>query len=308
METSKYDLVIVGSGPIGASTAYFLADKKKKIAVVSPEPLANDPDHIATYMYADGSVRWFFSDPDIVENTLKTAGFIHNQMDSGVDLSAIEDVYVFIQHGLAVPSLNVSGAKLVKHLLTEAQKMGVERLMNTRATGWEKDDESYVLKTDRVDVRTDKILFVTGPSLQKFFPDAGFEFVKRQTFVLDLPVTDERKKFPHLIVPLKSGEVHIFIKQIGDQFKMLLGQEDLFREGGEPGPEDHLKDLMEMGLGNTLEFLKEAHAENILWGFDAPNKKLKLYRDGGIFAASCGSAVRSSIGLGQKLCDILLEG
>jgi 2-polyprenyl-6-methoxyphenol hydroxylase-like FAD-dependent oxidoreductase len=144
MPTSTYDIVIAGSGPIGSATAYLLRDTKQRIAILSPEPLENDPDHRATYMYAGGSIRWYFENTSVASATQKTAECIRTLIDSGIDLSAIEDRYVFLHRGVSAPSYNVSGAKLVEYFLAQAEQSGVERLKNTTLQTFEKKNARFL--------------------------------------------------------------------------------------------------------------------------------------------------------------------
>ena len=60
--TDMYDILILGGGPIGASTAYFLTKESSlKVGLLRREP-NEDPQHLATYKYAGGSVRWFWDE------------------------------------------------------------------------------------------------------------------------------------------------------------------------------------------------------------------------------------------------------
>ena len=307
MEDQQYDIAIVGAGPIGAATAYHLADSGKKIALISSEPLSEDPDHQATYLYAGGSVRWFFDDPEIAKMTETTAGFIRDRLKENIDLSAIEDSYVFVHRGLAAPSLNISGSKLVAYLVAEAEKKGVVRYQGATLKSFAKQADGYMLDTSAGPLSAKKVLLALGSSLSRFVPDAGFEFEKRQTFILGLPVPPERAAFPHLVMPLRGGIVYVFIKKVGNDLKMLVSQEGIVYENGKPEPDDYFKELCDKGLTDMMPFLKDAAVEKVLWGFDALNKKLKVYSpDQQLFAAACGSAIRGSISIGQQLADTLL--
>jgi glycine/D-amino acid oxidase-like deaminating enzyme len=309
METSSYDIAIVGSGPIGAATAYFLSRSGRRIALVSAEPLQGDPNREATYRYAGGSVRWFFDDPEIAETTRATADFIREKLAARIDLAAIEDSYVFIHRGLTAPSFNVSGAKLVEYLTHEAEKNGVVCHRSAALASYRKDGGQYVLATSEGDIVAKKVLLALGPALARFVPEAGFDFEKRQTFVLDLPVPPEREKFPHVVLPFHGGIVYLFIKRVGDDLKMLISQEGVVEENGEHAPDDYFKKMCDLGLTELMPFLKEAKTERVLWGFDAKNKTVKIYSpDHMLYAAACGSAVRGCIGIGKRIAAELVEG
>ena len=50
--------------------------------------------------------------------------------------------------------------------------------------------------------------------------------------------------------------------------------------------------------------MKSAKVEKVLWGIDAGNKELKIksYKNR-LFAANCGSAIRSSIWIGEQVAE-----
>jgi glycine/D-amino acid oxidase-like deaminating enzyme len=308
METSIYDIAIVGDGPIGAATAYFLSTSDKRVALISAEPLSEDPNHEATYRYAGGSVRWAFEDPDLAAATEATADFIRETLAAGTDLAAIEDSYVFVHRGVVAPSFNVSGAKLVEHLAAHAEQNGVVRHPGVALVSYRKENDHYILTTTQGDIAARKVLLALGPSLAKFVPEAGFEFEKRQTFVLNLPVPANREKFPHLVLPFHGGIVYLFIKRIDGVFKMLVSQEGVIEENDEHAPDDYFKRMCDLGLLEIMPFFKDATTEKVLWGFDAKNKTVKIFSpDGLLHAAACGSAVRSCVGIGKKLAAELLK-
>jgi glycine/D-amino acid oxidase-like deaminating enzyme len=310
MKTSTYDIAIVGSGPIGAATAYFLRDSGKSVAVISAEPSETGNEHMDTYKYAGGSVRWYFEDPQVTAQTLKTANFILDLKDKGVDLSIIENGYVFLHKGISVPSINLSGAKLVGYLLSQATASGsITHIQSAFLQKYQKDGEEYVLETTQGKIRAKKVLLALGAQLPKFVPEAGYEYEKREVLVLDLPVEGDRAKFPHTIASMGSGIVYVFVKQTANGMRMLIGQEGVIEtdEVSYSG-RDYLQELKDKGILNIFPFLKDAQVENVLWGFDAKNKVVKIYTpDDRLFAASCGSAIRSCIAIGEEVAKALLN-
>jgi glycine/D-amino acid oxidase-like deaminating enzyme len=310
MNYYNYDIIIVGGGPIGASTAYFLSNENenKKIALLRAEPLEEDPYHIATYLYAGGSIRSYFANQEINEATTRTINFIKNLKTENVDISLIEDYYCFLNRGIMVPSVNVSGAKLINYFLSKAKEKGIEIFDKTFLNEIIEENDKVILKTNQGEFQAKKVLLALGHSLSKFLPEAQFGFKKRQLFILDIKLNDEQKNFPHLIFNFKGGVVYIFVKNINNEYKFVLGQEDIFEENEEFKDDNYFDKLINMGLLEILPFLKEAKVEKILWGFDAENKTLNVFNKGEkIIAACCGSAVRSCVFIGDKLKNILLQ-
>lgn len=307
MKTYKYDILIIGGGPIGASTFYHLKDSDKKVALIKPEPLKEDEEHIATYLYAGGSVRWYFEDEELRRATTETSELIKN-IKNDIDLSLIEDFYVFTHRGIMSPSFNISGAKLVNYFIEEAKKSGKEVFENTYLEEIKKENNNYFFITNNGIFEAEKVLIAIGYSIKKFFPEIGFDFEKRQLFVLDLKLNEEQKKFPHLILPFAEGIVYLFVKKIGDDYKFVLGQEDVVEENEEFKAVDYFSELKNLGITKIFNFLEKANVEKVLWGFDALNKKLKIEEiENKIFIASCGSAIRSCAYIGRTLKERLLN-
>lgn len=307
MKTSNFDIAIVGSGPIGASTAYHLKDGGKSVAIVTAEPLSEDPEHLNTYRYAGGSVRWFFENEEISTNTRKTADLVLSLVSKGIDLSLVEDSYVFLNRGLRAPSLNISGAKLVDHLLNTALiDPKIQIFKNCRLQSFKKNGEKYLLQTSGGEITAARVLLALGSQLNLFVPEAQFEFEKRETLVLNLPVDENRVSFPHLVMPFQNGIIYIFIKETPRGKKMLLSHEDVIHSEGAMGV-DYLSELKKLGITKILPFLEKAETEEVLWGFDAKNKQPKIYSpDEKLFAVACGSAVRSCVGIGETVSGRLV--
>lgn len=307
MTDSLYDIAILGSGPIGAATAYHLSQQKdKKVLVITQDP---SEERTSTYLWAGGSIQWVWWKEKIkTEMNTMTADFIKKLIDDGVDLSAIKDNYLFLDEGVFVPSLNIAGKKFINYLLAESENSGVELQNGTKIEKVEKVGDEVVIRTDKGEFKAKKVLLALGYNNQLFLKDPEIEFEKRQLFVLDLPVTKEREDFPHTIVPLKEGWVYVFIKNINGELKMILGQEELVEHNEEWEEEDYFDKLVDLGLFDVMPFLKEAKVEKILWGFDAMNKIPKIYtEDNSIYAINCGSAVRSSVYIGKMAAEKLSE-
>jgi hypothetical protein len=137
-------------------------------------------------------------------------------------------------------------------------------------------------------------------------PDYELEVEKRQLFVLDLPVGEDERDFPHVILPVAEGVAYVFIKHTAKGWRFLVGQEDAVEASEEPGAEDYYEALLEAGLGQVMPFLNKAKVEQILWGLDAGNKELRLEDKDGLIAVNCGSAARSCVYLGKEIAAHLV--
>lgn len=302
----KYDLIIVGGGPIASSVIYFISQNKEKlglknVALIQKEPIV---DEAIAYLNAGGSIRWYFENEEMQRATKKTAEFILEIKDK-VDLNLVEDYYYFVHKGIIVPSLNISGKKLVDYFKKIAQESGVEIFEGVNYENYEQTKEGYIIKTDKGEFLANKIIFALGYKNKKLF-NLDLEIEKRQLFVLDLPITEERKFLPHTILKFKEGVVYFFIKKFDDGYKLVLGQEDIIEHSLEAQPENYFEKLLEIGLDKLLPFLKNYKVEKILWGFDVKNKTPYIQEiDKNIWTVNCGSAVRSIVYIAEKVIDIL---
>ncbi len=308
----NYDIAILGGGPIGAATAYFLSlspeFKSKKIILITQDPLEEDTNHESTYLYAGGCINYSFwpRNPLKAEMTKVTADFIKDLAKKGVDLSLIEDYYLFLDRGVFSPSLNVAGSKLVKYFIDQAKQNGVEYKPQTTLNSFEKQGDKYLVKTTGGEFLTEKAVLALGANNNKF-TDKKIELEKRVLLVLDLPIDEAREKFPHTIIPFNDGWVYLFIKNIGGQLKMVLGEEDAVELDDLKGEENYLPELLEKGLDEIVPFLKEAKVEKILWGFDSlENDPIIDSEDNQLYVVNCGSAVRACIYIGQEVAKKIL--
>ncbi len=300
----SYDILILGSGPIGASTAYFLMEKGvKNVGMVTEEPADS---RAATYRFAGGSLRSFWDDPLKIEMTRETMDFISALDARGIDLSLVKDNYLFLNRGAYVPSLNISSAKLVAWFLGQAQAKGLVVHQKEVVCGIEKIAEGYAVKTDKNDYAAKKILLALGVANAAFMPGVAIWKEKRQLFVLDLPVGPDEAGFPHMIIPVNKGVAYVFIKKMPGGLRFVVGQEDAVAAHDRPEPEDYFSALLDAGLGDRVPFLRKANVQEILWGFDVANKTLCIEERGAaLFAANCGSAVRSCVWIGRQVSENL---
>lgn len=302
----NYDLIIIGGGPIGSVSAFLISQNKQRlglenIALIQKEP--NIDENIA-YLNAGGSIRWYFEDEEMKRATQKTAEFIL-KIKNDVDLNLIEDSYYFVHKGIVAPSLNISGKKLVDYFKKVAKENGVEIFEDLSYESYEKSEDGYIVKTDKTEFWTKRIIFALGYKNKNLF-NLDLEVEKRQLFVLDLPIIEERMNLPHTILKFGDGVIYFFIKKFDDGYKLVLGQEDIVEHSLEPEPENYFEKLLELGIDKLLPFIKNSKVEKILWGYDVKNKKPYIQEiDRNVWTVNCGSAVRSIIHIGEKVLDIL---
>lgn len=309
MENS-YDILIAGGGPIGAATAFSLARRNSglRIALITEEA-GGEPPRAATYRFSGGSVRMWWTDPQTTEMTAQTAALIEALDAQGVDIDAVRDRYVLIHRGLEVPSWNISAPKLVSYFLSEAERSGLQIARGASVESLESSGRTHMLRTSQGTFFGRKILLALGSRIPNVLRGAPFVYKKRELLVCDLPVTPDRERFPHTVVPLGEGLVFVFVKKLDGAPKFMLGQEDIVSYSDSWEEENFLPALAERGLYALMPFLKNAGVEKILWGFDAERKTPQFYApEPGILAVTCGSAVRSSAWIGEETARRLLEG
>lgn len=300
-----YDLIIIGGGPIGSISAYFIAKERKKlkfknIVLVQKEPISYPG---IAYPNSGGSIRWYFDDPEIEMATKKTAQFILN-LKNKVDLSLIEDNYFFLNRGVFVPSINISGKKLIEFLKTKIKKMGVKIISRVNFINYTKEQNIYIVNTDKIKLKGKSIIFALGFKNKELF-GINLEIEKRQLFVLK---GNLKSILPHTILKIGKGILYFFTKKYDDGLKLVIGQENIWEHSLKPKPENYFKELISKEVIKILPFLKEAKLENILWGFDVKNKKpIVTELDEKVFCVNCGSAIRSIYYVGEKVLNSLLK-
>ena len=302
----RYDIAICGSGPIGAATAYALRERSDlRIAVVTRDP-ADDPDHQAAYRWAGGSIRLAWADPWKLAAVQHTVALARQFAAEGVALHIVENGYLFLNRGEAVPGLNLAGAPFVRELLRRAVDAGVHLYGETEITSVSPDGDAYRIRFDAGEIITHRVLLALGAANARFIPDYPLAVEKRQVFILDLPVEGARAAMPHLVLPLEGGVVYCFVKNVDGVFRLVVGQEGVLHDDA-PEPVNYFPDLLARGLADRLPFLADAAVLRILWGFDAQAKTLTLTsHDERLFVANCGSAVRAAARLGDEIAERLL--
>ncbi|GIW10236.1 MAG: FAD-binding oxidoreductase [Chloroflexi bacterium] len=300
-----FDIAVLGSGPIGATSAYLLTHQtNRRIALIAQEP---QEDHRATYRFSGGSIRLYWDDPRKAQAVAETAALIRQLHQDGVELDLLENGYVFVHRGRWAPSLNLSGAKLIRHLLACAVERGLTRVSGAEIEQLTTGGSGYRVLTSVGEVRARAVVLALGTENQRFLPELELEVEKRQLFVLDLPVDEHRARFPHLVVPLGEGVVFVFIKRFDGELRVVVGQEDVVAHQATAGPEEYFGDLLRLGLGAQLPFLREARVERVLWGFDVKHKLPQIVHPApGLVAVNCGSALRSCAYIGREVVSTLV--
>ncbi len=294
-----YDLLILGSGPIGASTAYFMSRKgKKNIGIVSEDQSTTKK---AAYKYAGGCLRWFWDEPLKIEMTKTTADFIKKIAKSGVDVSLREDTYLFLYRGVHTPAINVSGAKLVDYFMKESVKKGVKSHTGEEVLSVTKIDKLYTVKTDKKTYQAKKVLLALGSENARFMKGYELEKEERYLMVLDIPVTEPEMMFPHTIAKIGDGYAYAFVKKLPEGWRFLVSQEDVLSVPTAKNVSAHFKKLLNSGLADVMPFLAKAKVERMLSGTDVENKELLIKNQDGLYAANCGSAVRSCVWIGKEV-------
>lgn len=308
MADRSCDILIIGGGPIGASTAYHLAQAGagRRIVLVTKDT-AEQSD--AAYRNAGGCVRWFWEDTLKRAMTEETRDFIEARLAEGVELDALRNPYLFAHRGAFVPSFTITSAKLINWMLERAAARGVEVICGTEVTALMKVESGYRASTAGGSIEAATVLVALGAGGRSLVPDMPLETEKRQLFVLDLPVGAERAGLPHTIVPVGKGVAYVFVKKVAGELKVLVGQEGVVTDAAVDGPEpDQFERVLKEGLADVMPFLAKARVEKVLWGHDAANKILLVHEPTPrLFAAACGSAVRGCAHIGRELAAKLLD-
>lgn len=304
-----YDLIIIGGGPIGAIIAYQLSKVKRKFNLNKIGLIQQEPQSYPGIAYpnAGGSIRWYFDDEEIKLATMKTANFIL-KIKNKIDLNLIQDYYFFTHKGIFVPSLNISGVKLVNYLKEEAKKHGIDIFSATKYQSFKRNQNLYIVKTNKYNFLAKKLIFALGAKNKDFFK-LPIEIEKRQLFVLDLILNEDQKIIPHTIFKIGQGIIFLFVKKIDDKNRLVLGQEDIYHHSLKAKPENYFKNLIyQKGVGEILPFLKKTRVDKILWGFDVKNKKPLIFQiEENVWTINCGSAIRSLMHIGEKTLEVIFK-
>jgi glycine/D-amino acid oxidase-like deaminating enzyme len=109
---------------------------------------------------------------------------------------------------------------------------------------------------------------------------------------------------PHVVAPLRGGFVYVFVKELDNGLRVVVGQEDLVRDDDHDQPVDYFAALLDAGAADRFPFLRAAGVEQVLWGLDWARKTPHIGRHGdGLFTVNCGSAVRVCLPAGRLAAD-----
>ena len=290
-------VVVVGCGPIGAATAYGLVR-----AGIGNVTLVTGTPATATYRSSGGSVCWHRSDPEKAAMIRATADFVRDRVAAGARIQVREQPYLFLGEGVLVPALNVSAADLVADLVGLAVRGGVRTEDVGLVVGLERVGGGHRVVGERGTVDAAVVVLALGIGNAALTGGPHPELEKRQLFVLDLPVTAQRARLPHLVAPIGDGHAYVFVKQTPDGLRLLLGQEDLVEDRDLSGPVDYLDELLAAGVADRFPFLRGAAASEVLWGVDHAAKLPVLAEPApGVLAVNCGSAVRACVPIGERV-------
>ena len=114
------------------------------------------------------------------------------------------------------------------------------------------------------------VVLALGVGNVSFVPQLQPRLEKRQLFVLDLPVDEDRARMPHVVARVGHGYAYVFVKNLPEGQRVVLGQEDLVPDDDPTGPVDYLAQLLEAGVADAFPFLGAARADRILWGWTGP--------------------------------------
>ncbi|CAN5896719.1 hypothetical protein BH23ACT10_BH23ACT10_03010 [soil metagenome] len=294
------DVLVVGAGPLGASTAYHLARRGLAVTV------ADTADPRAAYRNSGGSLCWYRPDARHAAAIERTATFVRDAVADGAAIDCREVPYLWMHEGVQVPALNISSPDLVAHLLAGARANGaacvdIGRISHVTTT----DGDRYVVHGDDEGLTADVVILALGVANIGVMPGLDGTVEKRQLFVLDLPVDDNRVRWPHTIVPVGDGFAYVFVKRFPDGLRVVVGQEGIVEDPDDTGPVDYFADLLAASVGDRFAWLRGAHVERILWGMDWSATKLPYTHDDGrgLFSINAGSAVRVCIPAGRELTD-----
>lgn len=294
-------IVVAGAGPLGAATAYHVARRGVQVTIVSQDR----PD--AAFRNSGGSICWHRPDPGRAAVIRETADFVRAAVADGAGIDCREVPYLFLTDGVQVPALNIDSGGLVDHLLAEAERAGAVRVDLGPVTRIADGADGYVVVCDGGTVHARAVVAALGAGNPTVVDGHPVAWEKRQLFVLDLPVGEDRAGLPHTIAAVGDGHAYIFVKRFDGGLRVVVGQEDIVEDDDAGGPVDHFAELLDAGVGEHFPFLRSAAVERILWGLDWPGKMPHVEEHApGLVSVNCGSAVRACIAGGRAAADAVV--
>jgi hypothetical protein len=229
----------------------------------------------------------------------ETADFIRDAVAAGAPIRCREVPYVLLAAGVQAPALNVDSADLVGYLLAEAKRAGAEVRDIGRIVTVERRNAGYRVRGQLGSSEAPVVVLALGQHNRSFMPGLAGAWEKRQLFVTDLAVDEHRARWPHTIARIGHGASYVFIKEVDDRLRVLVGQEGLVVDGDLGGPSDHFAELLSTGVADHFPFLRDAGVDEILWGVDWAGKLPHVSSADGLVSVNCGSGVRACIAAGR---------
>jgi glycine/D-amino acid oxidase-like deaminating enzyme len=298
--TCTVAVAVVGRGPIGAATAHRLAlAGVRDVALVGP--VLEDAGEPA-YRSSGGSVCWHRSDRAKAAMIRRTAEFVRARAAAGAPVRVRETPYLFLDSGVLAPALNVAAPELVADLVGLATGAGVAEVDVGPVTAVEPVAGGHraVGSAGTVDARV--VVLALGAANPVVVPQLPARLEKRQLFVLDLPVDEQRAALPHVVAPIGAGYAYVFVKDTPDGLRVLVGQENLVADDDLTGPVDSYGELLAAGVADRFPFLRGAAVERIMWGVDWADKLPRVVEHRpGLLTVNCGSAVRACVAIGEQV-------
>jgi glycine/D-amino acid oxidase-like deaminating enzyme len=297
-------IAVVGSGPLGAASALALTARGAGDVV-----LVEGDDARATWPSSGGSICWHRADAEKAALIRRTAEAVVARLDAGAAIRVRHTPYLLLEQGVLVPALNVASGDLVADLVERActggaasVDVGTVRSVEGHGAGWRVCGE-------RGEVNARAVLLALGIGNLDHMPGLPRRLEKRQLFVLDLPVDDDRARLPHTVARIGPGHAYVFVKDFDDGLRVVAGQEGLVADEDESGPTDHWQQLLDAGVAAAFPFLADARPERVLWGMDWTDKRphVAVARTPTLLSVNCGSAVRVCIAAGEVAADAVVR-
>jgi glycine/D-amino acid oxidase-like deaminating enzyme len=297
-------IAVVGAGPLGAASALALTERN-----VGDVVLVDGDDAGAGWRSSGGSICWHRADIEKAALIRRTAEAILARVEAGAAIRVRHAPYLLLEHGLLVPALNVASGDLVADLAARARargatpvEVGTVRAVQRRGDGWR-------VQGERGEVTARVVLLALGTGNVDLMPGLPRRLEKRQLFVLDLPVDDDRARLPHTVARVGAGHAYVFVKELDGRLRVVVGQEDLVADDDPSGPADHWTELLDAGVADAFPFVAGARPERILWGMDWADKlpHLAVAPPGTLLSVNCGSAVRVCVAAGEIAADAVVR-
>lgn len=186
---SKYDVIVVGSGPAGLGVAFKIAENSKKSVLlvekkkISSGGLRNDCKQNYTYPVGFPYEHWTKEDADIllkevrahlnpnIENRLNVEKYQKRATKIGVEILAIDQAHVGTD----------KSSELIADLISKLKTLHVDVALSTEVKELVKDKKEIILADDKV-VEFENIVIASGR--------ADYDWVQQQMDTLGVKYSD----------------------------------------------------------------------------------------------------------------------